>query len=174
MQWLRTCTLTDKLWTSGRFRRNGSANFFKARKQVAIEETRVMIKRNLQRIPTQAVLAVAFIAMAGSLAWAGSSRSSCCSCYCQGIDIKGCLSNCGGCSSSCCCVINTKTCCYTGCCRCKVKNCCCKAECYKNCCFLQNRCYSCCSSVYTCDHSGCCCYTCCGTYCCSGGGGGAA
>jgi len=129
-----------------------------------------MISRRFRRIPTTAVLAIACIAMAGSLAWAGS-RSSCCSCYCQGIDIKGVLSNSGGCRSSCCCVINTKTCRFTGCCRCKIENCCRKSECYKNCCFLQDPCYSCCSSVYKCDHCGCCCYTCCGTYCCSGGGG---
>jgi hypothetical protein len=128
----------------------------------------VMMSRRFQQLRT-ALMAVACIAMAGSPAWATSGQcNKSCSCYCQGIDSHGCLSNCGGRSCTFCCVINTRTCKYSGSCRCKIKNCCRKSECYKNVCFCQVPSYCCTSSCYSCDSCGNCCYTACG--CCSNGG----
>jgi len=95
--------------------------------------------------------------------WAGPTKSCYSSCYCQGVDSHGCLTNCGGCRVTCCCVCNTRCCTFTCCCRCKVQNCCKKSECYSNICFLQCSSYCCKSSCYSCDNCGHCCYTCCGT-----------
>jgi|SRR5580700_2633697 hypothetical protein len=106
-----------------------------------------------------AVMALACLSFCVTPVLAGNS-SSCCKCYCQGVDGRGCLSNCGGCSSTCCCICNTKCCTWTGCCRCKVQNCCKKSECYCNICFLQCCKYICCYSSYCCDPHGNCCYTC--------------
>src|SRR5579862_8036588 len=123
-----------------------------------------MKSRRIRQLRT-AILAVACIAMAASPLSAVTTGgcNPCCSCYCQGVDRCGCLTNCGGESCTCCCVVNTKTCKFTGCCRCKVQNCCHKSECYKNVCFFKNSCYHCSSSCYTCDPCGNCCYSACGS-----------
>jgi hypothetical protein len=110
-----------------------------------------------------AVMVLACLGFCGTPAWAQPGKSCCCNCLCQGVDLHGCLTNCGGCRSTCCCVCNTKCYTFTACCRCKVQNCCKKSECYNNICFLQSSSYCCTYSCYTCDPCGHCCYTCGGT-----------
>jgi hypothetical protein len=124
-----------------------------------------MRNRRFQHLQT-AFLAIACCAILVSPAYAdgGGCKQKCCTCYCQGVDRYGCLTNTGGGSCTLCCVINTKTCKFTATCRTSVHNCCRKSQCFKNVCFWQDPGFSCCSSSYTCDSCGRCCYTASGCY----------
>jgi len=85
-----------------------------------------MRNRHFQHVRT-ALVAVACIAMLGGPAWAqgsGGCKNRTLSCYCEGVDRCGCLTNTGGQSCTLCCVINTKSCTFTATCRSSVKNCC--------------------------------------------------
>jgi len=118
-----------------------------------------MKSRIFQQVRT-ALLTLACVALATPV-WAQDRN---CGAYCQGIDRCGCLTNCGGESCTFSCVLNTRTCRYTGSCRCKIQNHCRKSQCYKNVSFCQDPCFRCSCSAYSCDSCGNCCYTASGCY----------